>query len=447
MSSFASWLVNRFCHFADAIAIIDKDNRYTYAELCANISKMQHFLAINEIKNQEVIAVIADYSMQSVALFFALLENQNIIVPIAAKNSNEIDAKLIQSYADKAINGNDLGVLSIENRKPKHDLIKAIQKKHSSGLILFSSGQTGAPKAMIYDLDNLITPFKLKKTISSKMLVFLVFDHIAGISTLLNALASGSTAIFPENREPDYIAGLIDKHKISVLPASPTFLKLLLLSESHNKFCLASLKMITYGTEPMPQSLLDRLHTVFPSVLFLQTFGTSETGKVRVVSLASDSLYMKIVDPYVEYKIADSGELLLKSKTQIAGYLDHDMSAFNNGWYQTGDLVEKGPDDYFKIIGRLKELINVGGSKVVPGEVENVLLEMSQIEDCLVYGEKNAITGQIVVAKVVLKQSSGNIKSEIRSYCRGKLAKYKIPVKIYVSNKLDFSERFKKLRT
>jgi len=213
-------------------------------------------------------------------------------------------------------------------------------------------------------------------------------------------------------------------------------------------FDFSSLEMITYGTEPMPEGLLKRLKSFFPAIKFLQTFGTSETGITRTVSRSSDSNFLKLDDPNVEYKIIN-GELWLKSKIQILGYLNHDMNNFTeDGWYKTGDLIEQADDGYLRIIGREIEVINVGGEKVLPIEVESILLEMPEISDCLVKGEKNMITGQIVSADVVLAENVDPkiIRNKIRMFCKTRIDNYKIPLRVNVINDVKFGSRFKKLR-
>ncbi len=204
----------------------------------------------------------------------------------------------------------------------------------------------------------------------------------------------GACLIIPKNKDAKTICELIEKYKIMVLPSSPTFLNLILISEEYKNYDLSSLRMITYGTETMPQSLLLRLKEIFPKVKFLQTFGTSETGISTTSSKSSNSLFMKLEDINCEYKIVEN-ELWLRSKTQVLGYLNASMDSFtSDGWFKTGDLVEVRMVEYIKIIGRAKEVINVGGQKVLPAEVESMILEMEEINDCMVYGEQNAITGQ-----------------------------------------------------
>ena len=254
--------------------------------------------------------------------------------------------------------------------------------------------------------------------------------------------------IIPETRNADDICKLVQDYKIRVLPSSPTFLNLILMNKSYDKYDLKSLRMITYGTEAMPESLLLRLQDIFPKTKLLQTFGTSETGIAGTRSKSSNSTYMKLDDSNLEYKIVDD-ELWLKSKTQVMGYLNSSMNSFtDDGWFKTGDLVEKTDDGYIKIIGRNKEIINVGGEKVLPNEVESMILSIPEIEDVTVYGKENIITGQTVVCDVVLKEEikSKEIKIIIRKYCKDKLDKYKIPTKVYIVKKLNFSNRYKKIR-
>ena len=437
------WLVDK--DFDEKTAIIHNDKSYTYKELFDEIQKINKEL-LPQIKQGEVVAILDDYSFYSIALLLALYQNKNIIVPIASKVEKEMQERVKESFANKSISIKDKRYILLDNKvQTNHEMITSLQKNSSSGLILFSSGSTGKPKAMIHNFDNLVNHYKDKKEKSMNMLLFLMFDHIGGLNTLLNILSMGATMIIPKSRNADDICKLVQDYKIRVLPSSPTFLNLILMSKADEKYDLKSLRMITYGTEAMPESLLLRLQEKFPKTKFLQTFGTSETGIANASSKSSNSTFMKIDDPNLKYKIVNN-ELWLKSNTQVMGYLNASMESFEDGWFKTGDLVETTNDGYLKIIGRSKEVINVGGEKVLPNEVESIILSIPQIEDAMVYGEKNAITGQSVVCDVVTDVDKKEIKKIIRTYCKDKLDKYKIPTKVNVVEKTNFSDRFKKMR-
>lgn len=440
-----SFILDKFKSFNSKNAIVFEDRIYTYEEFIKQIKDYKNILDKHNISSK-VVVILGDYSFYNLALFFALYENKNIIVPITSNIKKVQDDFIEESFCQTIIKTDEKNLL-IQNLKTifSHNMIDNLREKNSSGLILFSSGSTGKPKAMVHNLDTLIDSFKDKKEKSMNMLVFLMFDHIGGLNTVFNALCMGACLIIPKIKDAKTICELIEKYKIMVLPSSPTFLNLILISEEYKNYDLSSLRMITYGTETMPQSLLLKLKEVFPKVKFLQTFGTSETGISTTSSKSSNSLFMKLEDINGEYKIVEN-ELWLRSKTQVLGYLNASMDSFtSDGWFKTGDLVEVD-GEYIKIIGRAKEVINVGGQKVLPAEIESIILEMEEISDCMVYAEQNAITGQTVVCDVVLNKNIENIKKRVRVFCKDRLDTYKIPTKVNVVDKTNFSDRFKKIR-
>ena len=440
-----SFILDKFKSFNSKNAIVFEDRIYTYEEFIKQIKDYKNILDKHNISSK-VVVILGDYSFYNLALFFALYENKNIIVPITSNIKKVQDDFIEESFCQTIIKTDEKNLL-IQDLKTifSHNMIDNLREKNSSGLILFSSGSTGKPKAMVHNLDTLIDSFKDKKEKSMNMLVFLMFDHIGGLNTVFNALCMGACLIIPKIKDAKTICELIEKYKIMVLPSSPTFLNLILISEEYKNYDLSSLRMITYGTETMPQSLLLKLKEVFPKVKFLQTFGTSETGISTTSSKSSNSLFMKLEDINGEYKIVEN-ELWLRSKTQVLGYLNASMDSFtSDGWFKTGDLVEVD-GEYIKIIGRAKEVINVGGQKVLPAEIESIILEMEEISDCMVYAEQNAITGQTVVCDVVLNKNIENIKKRVRVFCKDRLDAYKIPTKVNVVDKTNFSDRFKKIR-
>lgn len=440
-----SFILDKFKSFNSKNAIVFEDRIYTYEEFVKQIKDYKNILDKHNISSK-VVVILGDYSFYNLALFFALYENKNIIAPITSNIKKVQDDFIEESFCQTIIKTDEKNLL-IQDLKTtsSHNMIDNLREKNSSGLILFSSGSTGKPKAMIHNLDTIIDSFKDKKEKSMNMLVFLMFDHIGGLNTVFNALCMGACLIIPKIKDAKTICELIEKYKIMVLPSSPTFLNLILISQEYKNYDLSSLRMITYGTETMPQSLLLKLKEVFPKVKFLQTFGTSETGISTTSSKSSNSLFMKLEDINGEYKIVEN-ELWLRSKTQVLGYLNASMDSFtSDGWFKTGDLVEVD-GEYIKIIGRAKEIINVGGQKVLPSEIESIILEMEEISDCMVYAEQNAITGQTVVCDVVLNQEVENIKKRVRVFCKDRLDTYKIPTKVNVVDKTNFSDRFKKIR-
>jgi acyl-coenzyme A synthetase/AMP-(fatty) acid ligase len=297
---------------------------------------------------------------------------------------------------------------------------------------------------MVQNLNTLLATYEERHASRLPVLALLGFDHIGGFNTLFGALSAGAPVVVPATRSPADVALAIAAHHVAVLPTTPTFLNLLLAAEVTAD--LSSLRVITYGTEPMPESLLLRLKAAFPQARFIQTFGTSETGITHTVSPEPGSTFLRFEDPQLEWKVVDD-ELWLRSRTQVAGYLNASNERFTaDGWFRTGDKVEQGPDGTLRILGRTGETINVGGEKLMPGEVESVVLTVPGVTDCRVRGEAHPLTGQTVAVDVVSFTSDQEaLRAAIRIACRERLARHKIPTRVTFVPSVS-GERMKKTR-
>lgn len=431
-------------------AIFHKNISYSFDNLVSQIAEYKEILE-NKIEVHDVVIIDSDYSFYSISLLFSISYFSCIIIPIVKTTESEFDAKVKASGANLIISIDQTKKLSfhrITKKKSEYQGYTNITSRDNCGIVLFSSGTTGAPKVMVHNFSHLLQSFtRPRRQKSLKFLIFLMFDHIGGLNTLLSCINNGSPIVIPERRNPSDILFLIESSQVQVLPTSPTFLNLMLLSEDFHKRDLTSLKMITYGTERMPQGLLSRINKFLPNIRFLQTFGTSETGILKTQSKSSTSLYFKIVDDQVKYKI-ENDELFLKSKNSVNEYKGLSSDKFTeDGWFATGDIVQLDKEGYMKIVGRKSKIINVGGLKVFPAEVEEVINSVEGVIDASVFAKDNSITGQMVFTKVVVKEDEDEIaiKKRIRQACKEVLDKYKRPVKIEITKKLEATTRFKKL--
>ena len=397
-----------------------------------------------KIKNK-VISCIGEFSPSGIGLLLASIANNNVFVPIS-KDNNFKDKILEISEADILV---DLHKDNITFLTPLHNnslILELITIRKNPGLILFSSGTTGIPKGSIHDFIPLLEKYsnnsKYKYT---RSIAFLLFDHIGGINTVLYNIFSMSLLVVPSSRSPDYILSLIEKYRIELLPTTPSFLNLILINKTYEKFDLSSLKTISYGTEPMPESTLELLSRIFPNIVLKQTYGLTELGIIRTKSEQSNSLWIKIGDEDHQVQIRDD-ILWVKSKMSMLGYLNADSPFDKEGWFNTKDRVEiKG--EYIKILGRDSELINVGGLKVFPAEVENIILQVNGVLDVVAYGYPNPLMGKVVGVKVHTKSNNLNeLRRSILQICYEKLEKFKRPVKILFVNEGFQSERLKKKR-
>ncbi|WP_194791923.1 ANL family adenylate-forming protein [Pseudomonas sp. UFMG81] len=442
-------LIDNLDGFADAPFLNTEQQSYSYADLKAEVRRQLEHLQAQGVSGHSTVFLQGDFSFTGIALFLALYQNGNVIALNTASNEQELHNKLAAAQAEFLIDADNGAVTRQAPAGEDNALVATLKARGHAGLVLFSSGTTGQPKAMLHDLDHLVASYQGKRSRRLSIFLFLLFDHIGGINTLLNILSIGGTATIAATKSPDIVARLIAQHRITVLPTSPTFLNLMLINNVFGRYDLGALRMITYGTEPMPESLLGALRAQLPKVKFLQTFGTSETGIMNTSSQSSDSLFMRFQEGDTEYRVVD-GELWLRSATQVMGYLNHSMDSFTeDGWFKTGDLVEVNADGYLKILGRSKEIINVGGEKVYPAEVESVLMQHPSIKDCKAYGERNGLTGQFVAAEVVLDGDYGDgtqdVLRAIRQFSRERMDSYKVPVRLKVVEAIRYSARYKKL--
>lgn len=442
------WLFERMKNWKENQAIVWQDISFTYGEVLNWVSFWEKRLENEGIYKGEVIALEGDYSPKACSLLLALIKNKNIIVPITVATGAHKGEfiKTAEVQAIITLDGKDEYKIEQYQKRVSHPLILKLIKMGEPGLILFSSGSTGKSKAALHNFTRILEKYKVTRR-CLRTITFLLFDHIGGINTLFYTLSNGGTVVFIQSRDPESVCKAIEKHKVELLPTSPTFLNLLLISEAYKRYDLSSLKLITYGTEVMPESTLKRIHEVFPNVTLQQTYGLSELGILRSKSKESNSPWVKIGGEGFEIKVVN-GVLWIRAQSAMMGYLNAESPFDDDGWMNTQDLVEVD-GEYIRILGRCSDLINVGGQKVYPAEVESVLMQMENIKDVSVHGEKNPIMGNIVVAKLVLKEpeDASLLKKKVWNFCKGKLESYKIPVKIEITDKIPYSERFKKLRS
>jgi long-chain acyl-CoA synthetase len=428
--------------------MIWQDRSYTYGDFLTKIDYWRNDIVSKQIESGDIVSVLGDFSPNSLGLLFALIERGCISVPLLktiSKNQECDFFEISQVQHVYTTDSEDGFSFYSSEMKPDSVLFDQLYARNSPGLILFSSGSSGKPKGAVHDFKKLLEKFKEKRA-SLKILNFLLFDHWGGLNTVFHTLSNAGTVFTVSKRDPASIARLIEKYRVEVLPASPSFLNLFLLSKVYQNHDLSSLKIITYGTEPMPSVTLVALNVAFPNVKLQQTYGLIELGVMRSKSKSNKSLWVKVGGEGFQTRVVD-GLLEIKAASAMLGYLNAPSPFTNDGWFMTGDAVEVD-GEYLKIIGRKSELINVGGEKVYPQEVECCIQEMDSISDVMVYKEKNPLLGSIVCAKVTLVNNEDHkkIKREIKLHCKERLQQYKIPVKIEINDQSLFNERYKKMR-
>ncbi|MDQ3666113.1 MAG: fatty acid--CoA ligase family protein [Acidobacteriota bacterium] len=441
------FLLSSFCDNAERDAIVWRETTYGYRWLLDQINYWRSVINENEIAPGTVVTLEADFSPNAVALFLTLIESACILVPLTSTIGAKQEEFIEVAEAEVCFTLDERDDVRINrfDRRASHELYKRLRSLGHPGLVLFSSGSTGKSKAAVHDLVPLLEKFKVPRH-RLRTISFLLYDHIGGINTMLYTLSNGGCLVTVRDRSPDGVLRAVEAQQVQLLPTSPTFINLVLISETYKQYKLDSLETLTYGTEPMPASTLQRFHQLFPDIRLVQTYGLSEVGILRSKSKSSDSLWVKIGGEGFETRVIN-GILHIKAQSAMLGYLNAPSPFTEDGWMNTGDQVELD-GEYLRLMGRQSEIINVGGEKVYPAEVESVIQEFDNVAEVTVFGEKNPITGNIVCAKVTLSQDEDNklFTRRLKSFCRERLQNYKVPIKVVVTGEHQHSARYKKVR-
>jgi long-chain acyl-CoA synthetase len=413
--------------------LIHKEQELRFSEVSE-----QNPIDLSDVRKGDVVAIIGDFNPTSILTLLRLVDLGVVVVPLTNETKQEHEYFFETALVDVVIQDD---VVYRRTHNQDHELINKLRQLGHAGLVLFSTGTTGRPKAIIHDLTLFLKRFDTPRP-TLRTINFLLFDHIGGINTLLHTLFNKGVVIAPEFRTVDSILNTCRTYDVEVLPTTPTFLRLMLMSGAVPSRVPESIKIITYGTERMDQPTLDELCKLLPNVDFRQTFGMSELGIVRVKSEARDSLYMKVGGEGVETKVLN-GVLHISSTSRMLGYLNAPSPFDAEGWYDTKDVVEQ-KGDYYKVTGRVSDVINVAGLKFMASEVERVALTFPNVSLVKATPHQNPITGQHVELLVQPTVENSVDKVELMAFLKIRLQPHMVPKRIRLQD-VAVGHRFKRV--
>jgi long-chain acyl-CoA synthetase len=414
-----------------AQAVHDEAGALTYGELLARVDVWERKLGAAGVGRGSVCAYLGDYSSGTVALFVALMRVGAISVPFTSASEGDM-AEFSRIAGVQHLVRFDGAAPRIEDGPGGgSELVGRFRDLRHPGLIVFTSGSTGKPKGILHDLERVLGKFVVERA-GWRTLLLLMMDHFGGVNTLLSALAYGGTAICLRDRLPETVCSTIARTRADLLPTTPTFLNMIIASGAWREHDLSSIRMITYGAEPMSDVTLKRVREIFPHAQLKQTYGLSELGVLRSQSPDPASLWLKVGGDGFETRVVD-GILQIRSDSSMVGYLNALSPIDADGWMSTGDLVEQR-DGLVRFLGRVSEVINVGGQKVFPTEVEEVLLLAGNVADATVHAVPHPVLGQAVAARVTLlePEERNAMVRRLQDHCRDRLQKFKVPMRFEV---------------
>jgi len=461
------WVSRWALYSPDRIAICEEENNssVTYLQLNEYANSIANILQKDySITKGDRIAVLADFSIEYVALFSAAQKIGFIIVPINYRLSkvevgdilHDADPKhlFVQSKYEELIHDKFITI--------KHPFIaiKALKSTKSDSyvqvneddpiFIIYTSGSTGKPKGVLYThkmlfWNSINTSLSLKLNGESRTVNVMPPFHTGGWNVLLTPfLHHGGSTLLCNKFDAKRVLQSIADWKCTIFMGVPTMLAMMADEPLFQTVDISCLDYIIVGGESMPIPLIEKYAT--KGVAIRQGYGMTEVGPNLTSLHQEDALRKKgsIGRPnfYVQHRIVteggvdalanESGELWLRGPMVTPGYWNNQQASIESftedgKWFKTGDIVIEDTENYLYVVDRLKNIFISGAENVYPAEIEKVLIQIPEVQECAVIGVKDEKWGEVGKAFIVLAKDHTYSVDDIKSYCAQKLAKYKIP--------------------
>ena len=345
------------------------------------------------------------------------------------------------------------GVFSLDGEAPAQSTAPRFSAVDDVGLVLHTSGTTSRPKIVPLTHANLCASAShiattLALTPSDLCLNVMPLFHIHGlIGALLSTFAAGAAAVATPGFDVMKFFTWLDAFRPTWYTAVPTMHQLILSRARRNEDVVrnATLRLIRSSSASLPPQVMHELEEVFRAPV-IESYGMTEaTHQMASNPLPPRARKPGSVGPAAGPEVAimneagvllesnQTSEIVIRGPNVTQGYdrnPEANEAAFTNGWFRTGDQGYLDDDGYFFITGRLKELINRGGEKVSPREVDEILLDHPSVQQAVTFALPHKRLGEDVAAAVVLKDQRTAQEREIRDFTRKRLAEFKVPSKV-----------------
>ncbi|PWA12043.1 acyl-CoA synthetase [Pueribacillus theae] len=480
----------------EKFALAYGEERLTYAQLEERVNQTAHAFIQDGLKKGTMVAVLSKNSLDFCVVNFALARIGAVMVPINYMlNVDEVSyilqhAKITSFIAsleyapllDKAIQQNDPQIkkrylmdvkadtrlpailqhwelLSNKRQGMPTELVEASLNDDDLAHVLYTSGTESKPKGVMLTHSNLISEY-VSCIVDGGMASSDVFIHALPLfhSAQLHCFLGpsiylGASGIILDQANPELILETIEKEQATQLFCPPTVWISLLRHPDFDKRDLSSLQKCYYGAAIMPREILKELSERLPQAKFWNFYGQTEVAPLATVLQPEDQLrklgsagkpslnvQTKIVDDDGnEVPPGQVGEIVHRTSHAMKGYL-HDpektAEAFKGGWFHSGDLGVMDEEGYLTIVDRKKDMIKTGGENVSSREVEEAIYEFPGVSEVAVISVPDPYWIEAVTAIIVPKEGANLQKEDILSFCKEKLAGFKVPKLIEFTDSL-----------
>jgi acyl-CoA synthetase (AMP-forming)/AMP-acid ligase II len=474
-----------------AVGTSDLQTTITYGQLDTLVRSAIAQMSRIGLKRGHTIALLSDNSVEFVVGLLALMFSGARVAPLnPALTSNELTTRLEQlpatallatrhlankpgfgksiptslSYWIMELEGSgssaEVRIVHKEGRAPAPGARTEpdrVTEGDDIALLMFTGGTTGAPKLVplthhniAASIEQISSGYALSPD-DATLLVMPLFHGHGLIGGLLSTLASGGSAYVPSTGEFSAHMFWPDALRVGVTwyTAVPTIHRILLNRAPHEypKASAVPLRFIRSCSAPLDEELATGTEVTFRAPM-IGAYGMTETchqlasnplpvngpNKTLSVGLPTGVDIRIVGDSGREVPPGGVGEVWARGATVTSGYLNSpeaNAASFVDGWYRSGDLGSRDEDGYIFVRGRLKEMINRGGEKIAPGDIDAVLLSHPKVLEATSFGEADTIYGERVESAVILRPGMQATESELQEYCRTQLGAFEVPQRIH----------------
>ena len=397
------------------VFLYNGEKEYSYDMLVESINQHREYYPL--FKSHNIFAYFEN-------LIKAIATNSPLVLLDSDLNPSEV-AGVDESQVNVAVQ------LPEYHFKDMDAMVSALQQS-TSEITIFTSGTTGQPKKVVHSIDTLTRSVRLGDKYKGQVWAYAYNPtHMAGLQVFFQAFENQNTLVNVFNMQRSEVYQKTSEYQITHISATPTFYRLLLPFEDSYQ----SVQRVTLGGEKSDNHLYDNIRKIFPNAKINNVYASTEAGSLFAAKGDCFQIPEKIRD---KFTVVDDELLIHKS---LLGRSD--SFKLEGDYYHSGDLIEwvDKESGLFRFKSRKNELINVGGYKVNPGEVEDVISAIDGVMQVLVYGKANSVLGNVLCADIQLEAGSELTNVDIKKALASQLQDFKIP------RRIKFVEQFELTRT
>lgn len=461
--------------YPDRLAVACSDGDVTYKELWEYVNKFATYLKTKGLVAGDTVVIQGMQNTAFVIILFGTLLAGGVVVPVDKNIKQNNLTDIINATKSKKIFSQDTlesynlsGILALISEIPLSEHVFPDEDCISD--ILYTTGTTGTPEGIIHTnkshyatVENIFSTIKMPD--DNKALIAAPLNHSFALRRFYANIVHGSSVIIIENIIPlTHFFGLMEKYNISSIAMNPSALAII-LKGSGSKIAnyKNQLDYIEFSSSPLKIDLLKEVMSMLPHTKMYNIYGSTEagcitgynnaeyleqTGNIGYANINSD-IYILDDNYNIIYGCGkdNTGFLAVKGPIVMQGYLNNQHSTekvLKNGYYITQDIVYKDEDNFYHLVGRQSDIISIGGLKIAPDEIEDVIKHFPGVIECACVGKHSDIAGQVPVLFLVINDEYDGKK--LYEFIKDKFEPYKCPKEVHIIEEIPKTFNGKILR-